>query len=62
MTYRLLADSGCTDGTCPTIFVDDSTGTVRVRGYDPADPRRKREIDVEIPADRWAALLANLGR
>ncbi len=62
MTFRLLADSGCTDGTCPTFFVDDATGTVRVRGYDSTDPTRKRELDVLIPADRWAALMGNLAR
>lgn len=60
MTYRLLASSDCIDGNCPTFFVDDSTGTVKVRGYDPTDPTGKREIDVVIPAAKWATLLANL--
>ncbi len=60
MTYRLLADSGCTDGTCPTFFIDDDSGDVLVRGYDPADPNV--EIDVRIPAARWAVLMTNVGR
>ncbi len=57
MTYRLLAHSDCTDGSCPTFFVN-SVGDVRVRGYDPADPTR--EIDVDIPAAKWSALMANM--
>lgn len=60
MTNRLLAHSDCTDGTCPTFWVDDVTGDVTVRGYSPADPTRRAELDVVIPAPRWAALMANL--
>lgn len=60
MTLRLLADSGCDDGTCPTFFIDDSTGDVTVRGYNPDDPTE--EIDVRIPAAKWAVLMANVGR
>jgi hypothetical protein len=62
MTYRLLADSGCTDGTCPTFWVDEKTGDVKVRGYDPNDPTR--ELDVLIPAAKWLLLMAgmNVGR
>lgn len=59
MTYRLLADSGCTDGSCPTFFIDDETETVKVRGY---APDGVTEIDVTIPGDRWAVLMTNLGR
>lgn len=59
MTYRLLADSGCNDGTCPTFFIDDETGDVKVRGY---GPDGITEIDVTIPAERWAVLMTNLGR
>jgi hypothetical protein len=44
MTYRLLADSGCTDGTCPTFFIED-TGEVRVRGYDPDSGRGAGRVD-----------------
>ena len=58
MTNRLLSHSGCTDGSCPTLWVDDTTGVVTVRGYDPSNP--KTELDVVIPAARWAALMANL--
>ncbi len=57
MQYRLLADSGCTDGSCPTFFVN-SAGDVRVRGYDPVDPNR--EVEVDIPATKWAVLMANM--
>jgi hypothetical protein len=59
MTYRLLADSGCTDGTCPTFFINPETGDVRVRGYDPATGE---ERDVDIPAAKWATLVSKLGR
>lgn len=63
MAWKLLADSGCTDGSCPTFYVqDDGTGAVMVRGYDPTDPTGKREIDVTIPAERWATLMTNVGR
>lgn len=48
MTFRVLADSGCTDGTCPTVWLDETTGDVVVRGYDEADPTVER--DVRIPA------------
>lgn len=60
MTYRLLADSGCTDGTCPTFFTDDETGDVIVRGYDDSDPTTER--DVRIPAAKWARLVSQLPR
>jgi hypothetical protein len=60
MTNRLLSHSGCNDGSCPTFLVDDVTGNVTVRGYDPADPTQTAEIDVVIPPARWAALMANL--
>lgn len=59
MTYRLLAHSGCMDGNCPTFFIDDETGDVKVRGY---DSDGITELDVTIPAERWAALMTNLGR
>lgn len=60
MTVRVLADSDCDDGTCPTFFIENAAGDVRVRGYDPQDATR--EIDVLIPAARWAVLIANMGR
>lgn len=59
MTLRVLAASGCTDGSCPTFWVDDETGDVTVRGY---GPDGVTELDVTIPADRWAVLITNLGR
>jgi hypothetical protein len=48
----VLADSGCPDGTCPTFLIDEDTGDVYVRGYDPNDPAGQRELDVRIPAAR----------
>lgn len=62
MALTVLADSGCDDGTCPTFFLDDTTGDVYVRGYDPTDPTGERELDVRIPAARWATLMSNVGR
>lgn len=59
MTWNLLATS-CTDGSCPTFFVN-AAGDVKVRGYDPDhvnDPGR--EFDVVIPAAKWAALMASM--
>jgi hypothetical protein len=58
----VLAENGCPDGTCPTFLIDEDTGDVYVRGYDPNDPAGQRELDVRIPAARWATLMANLGR
>jgi hypothetical protein len=60
MTYRVLASSSCQDGDCPTFWVDDATGTVKVRGYDPTDPTK--ELDVTIPGPRWAQLVSQLPR
>ncbi len=61
MALVVLADSGCPDGTCPTFLIDEATGDVFVRGYDPDDPLGRRELDVRIPAARWATLMANMG-
>jgi hypothetical protein len=60
MTYRLLADSGCNDGTCPTFFLDDETGDVIVRGYDTTNPTLER--DIRIPAAQWTHLVSQLPR
>lgn len=60
MALNVLASSSCDDGDCPTFFVDDATGDVTVRGYDPADPTV--ELDVRIPAPTWAHLVAQLPR
>lgn len=62
MELVVLADSGCPDGVCPTFLIDEATGDVYVRGYDPRDPSGHRELDVRIPAARWATLMANMGR
>jgi hypothetical protein len=59
MAKRLLADSGCIDGNCPTFFVDDETGEVTVRGY---GPDGVTELDVTIPAAQWSKLMTNVGR
>lgn len=60
MTIIVLANSDCPDGDCPTFFVDDDSGDVIVRGYDPAD--LDRELDVRIPAASWAHLVGQLPR
>jgi len=61
MALTVLAHSpGCHDGSCSTFFIDEATGDVHVRGYDPANPTRER--DVVIPASDWAFLLAQLPR
>lgn len=57
---RVLAQSGCSDGDCPTVWVDDETGTVTIRGYDPVAPARER--DVTIPGEVWARLLVRLAQ
>lgn len=59
MAWTVMATS-CDDGDCPTFFVDEDTGAVRVRGYDPQDP--SRELDVEIPAQAWARLMRETSR
>lgn len=68
MTYRVLATSSCQDGDCPTFWVDDTTGTVKIRGY--STRRRlfawlrtgRPEDDVTIPGPTWAHLVSQLGR
>lgn len=52
--------TSCDGGDCPTFSVNPTTGDVRVRGYDPTDPQRRRELDVDIPAADWARLVAQL--
>lgn len=57
--YLLLAsDPACVDGDCPSIWLDQATGDVIVRGPDDTDPTRER--DVRFPAETWRALLAAL--
>ncbi len=62
MTVSVLAESQCEDGDCPTFWVENEAGDVRVRGYDPSDPAGKRELDVIIPATAWAHLVGQLPR
>lgn len=60
MGYRLLAQS-CDSGPCPTFYVGDD-GHVKVQGYltTPPGPLPAGEDVVDIPADAWARLLADL--
>jgi hypothetical protein len=61
MALRVLADSGCTDGTCPTLWLDEANGDVVVRGYSEDDPTVER--DVRIPAEiaaKWRDRLSQL--
>lgn len=58
MAMKVLASPGCTDGNCPTFWVDTARGVVRVRGYDPADPTVERDVDIPIPT--WEMLVAQL--
>ena len=57
--FEILSTS-CDGGDCPTFLIDPTTGTVRVRGHDPTDPHE--ELEVDIPAEAWATLLARLPR
>lgn len=59
MAWTVMART-CDDGDCPTFFVNSDTGAVRVRGYSPADP--SVELDVEIPQQDWARLIAQTPR
>lgn len=57
--FEILSTS-CDGGDCPTFFIDRTTETVRVRGYDPIDPGQ--ELEVDIPVTAWGTLLAHLPR
>ena len=54
MSYRLVAKT-CKDGDCPSIWVDDSDGSVMVRG--PEDGGTV-ERDIRYTADEWRSLMA----
>lgn len=54
----IAATPDCRDGNCPTIARHKITGAVRVRGYDPANPGK--ELDLDIPAEAWTHILAEL--
>jgi hypothetical protein len=59
MAQRVIAHlQDCEDGKCPTIFRDDVTGDVTVRGALPDGT----EADVRIGAADWAYLAAQLPR
>lgn len=62
MPLSLLAASGCQDGDCPTFWIENQAGDVRVRGYDATDPTGTRELDVLIPAATWVRLVGQLPR
>lgn len=65
MAYRLLAGT-CSDGPCPTLYIDDSTGDVLVQGYETTAAPPKAvptgEGVLHIPAADWQKLLAQLPR
>jgi hypothetical protein len=62
MAYRLVA-SACGDGDCPSIWTDDSDGSVMVRGTADRQPlwrrlaRRPIEHDIRYTADEWRTLM-----
>jgi hypothetical protein len=51
---------GCEGGNCPTIWRNPTTGAIRIRGANPDRPAE--ELDVDISAEDWAHLLAQLPR
>ncbi|GAA1398898.1 hypothetical protein GCM10009613_53720 [Pseudonocardia kongjuensis] len=57
---KVLAQGGCVDGDCPAFWIDDETGTVTVRGFEPGSNTRER--DVTIPVEVWDRLVAQLPR
>jgi len=59
VAMRLLA-SDCLDGDCPSIWTDEDTGDVIVRGPVADDPTR--EIDVRYPRAQWDRFMGQLGQ
>ena len=63
MAYRVLAGT-CSDGPCPTFYVDDVTGDVLVQGYltseRPPSAIPTGESVLQIPAADWRKLLSQL--
>lgn len=53
MSYRLVAKT-CKDGDCPSIWVDDSDGSVIVRGPEDGGTGEK---DVRYTAGEWRSLM-----
>lgn len=62
MAYRLLAGT-CSNGPCPTFYVDDETGDVKVQGYltDSHVAIPDGEGILHIPAKDWRKLQSQLG-
>jgi hypothetical protein len=57
MKLRLIADNGCTGGTCPTAYLTDR-GTAVVQGYTLDDPEVLAQLGlpagenaVEVPVE-----------
>lgn len=62
MALRLIATT-CTDGDCPKLYVDDSTGDVVLQGYlTSGAPTPDGEALMRIPAGDWRTLLGQLDR
>lgn len=63
MAWRMLAGS-CSNGPCPTFWIDPESGRVRVQGdkTDPIEPMPDHEGIVEFSPEDWRALLKQLPR
>jgi hypothetical protein len=61
MAWRKLAGN-CSNGPCPTFWLDDETGRVKVQGdkTDPVEPMPAHEGIVEFSPEDWHALLEQL--
>jgi hypothetical protein len=59
MAMRLLA-TDCIDGDCPSIWSDDDTNDVIVRGPSADDPTV--EVDVRYPRAQWERFMRQLGQ
>jgi hypothetical protein len=61
MAWRKLAGN-CSNGPCPTFWLDDETGRVKVQGdkTDPVEPMPAHEGIVEFSPEDWQALLEQL--
>jgi hypothetical protein len=61
MTWQQLAGS-CENGPCPTFYIDDETGNVRVQGNRTTAhvAMPDHEDMIEIPAAAWRKLLSQV--
>lgn len=61
MAWKKIAIS-CEQGPCPTFYVDEVTGDVRVQGNrtTPHEEIPSHEEMVEIPAADWRNLIAQI--